>query len=217
MTSVAGPSFHPDAILADYVRSAFVQQVTSLGDLAVKRLLATFANIADEANAVADETFRRLGAQPGEGDMGDVAEEAQDAGIDHYHTLSMLEQAVKNLLAAGLYHVFEQQQKVFEELTRRRLGGIIDLSAFPSWGKVDELRLVTNTVKHAEGSSARQLRARRPELFVSPLLAETGIRPRPEPVKQPLAGEDLYVREEDLEDYSAALVSLWEEVATAVS
>lgn len=120
------PSFQPDPILGDYLRAVFVRQVTRVGEVAAKRLLATFANIADEADAVANEVFERLGNQPGEGDMGDVAEAARDEGVDHYHALSTLEQAVKNLLAAGLYHVFEQQQKVFDGLCARRLGGTLD-------------------------------------------------------------------------------------------
>lgn len=95
--------------------------------------------------------------------------------------------------------------------------GLSTLTGFPSWPNVYELRHVAKVVKHAEGRSAQQLRARRPDLFVSPLLARSGVRPMPEPVKQPLVGEGLYLQERDLQDYTAALVSLWREVAAAVS
>jgi hypothetical protein len=52
----------------------------------------------------------------------------------------------------------------------------IDLASLAAWAKIDELRSVANSVKHAEGGSARQLRQVRPDLFQSPAFAE--IRPK---------------------------------------
>jgi hypothetical protein len=39
------------------------------------------------------------------------------------------------------------------------------------WARIDELRLVANSVKHAEGPSAQQLRELRADLFQNPAFA----------------------------------------------
>jgi len=95
----------------------------------------------------------------------------------------------------------------------------IDLSSLPSWGIIDELRLVANSVKHAEGKSAMQLRELRPELFSNPDLAEIlaeweryGRRQEPGPLLAPLAGEDLFVSENHLKAYADGARSLFEEI-----
>ena len=64
--------------------------------------------ISDQrAEAVATAEFDRLGAEPvGEfwdGDMGDLAETANDKGIAFCETMSGLRQSVLNLFAVGLF------------------------------------------------------------------------------------------------------------------
>jgi hypothetical protein len=94
----------------------------------------------------------------------------------------------------------------------------IDLSSLEPWAKVRELRLVANSVKHGEGSSAKQLRELRPDLFQNPAFARIRVEmgaswfDRQEPLAMPLAGEDLFVTEDDLRNYSAAAVALFEGV-----
>ena len=43
----------------------------------------------------------------------------------------------------------------------------IDIEKFSSWAKVNELRLLANAVKHADGDSCTELKGLRPDLFVS--------------------------------------------------
>ncbi len=73
-----------------------------------------------------------------------------------------------------------------------------------------------NTVKHAEGRSAVQLRERRPELFEHPyskLLRRDAPRFFP-PLRLPLAGDGLYVTEEVLDEYVSAVAGLLGEIAS---
>ena len=91
-------------------------------------------------------------------------------------------QAMLNLLAAGLYHLAEQQLAdsyrdasfhvdpppdtnvgLVSDWYSAHFG--LDLKTLPSWAVFDELRLVANAVKHAEGAATRQLRERRLEFF----------------------------------------------------
>ena len=119
-------------------------------------------------------------------DGSDEAEAAHDIGLSFYEDISKMYQATLNLFSAGLFHVVEQQ---LGDLTRDAAIGQgvsdsklevvvnwykkncqLDLTQFSSWSVIEELRLVANTTKHAEGSSANQLRTKNPKLFQYPLL-----------------------------------------------
>lgn len=192
-------------------------------------VLNTFANLEERAKEKADEFFNNY---PGDEytDPGDVADWANDHSYSWWETMVSLRQSMINLLAAGLFHLIEQQLGAlsldcgYERVRDTKLDVVkawymanlgIDLSLLEPWAKIDELRLVANSVKHAEGGSARQLRQLRPDLFQNPafaeIRAEMGGRwlDRQEPLAMPLAGEDLFVTEDDLRIYSAAAVALF--------
>ena len=49
---------------------------------------------------------------------------------------------------------------------QKRLKDIgIDIVAFSSWTKIDELKQVANAVKHAEGDAVQRLHGLRPDFF----------------------------------------------------
>jgi hypothetical protein len=187
-------------------------------------VLKAFDNLDERANAKGDEFINNY---PGDEytDPADVADWARDHSYSWWETMVSLRQSMVNLMAAGLYHLVEQQlgalslDCAYERVRDTRLDIVrkwyvanlgIDLVSLPAWAKIDELRLVTNAVKHAEGPSAQQLRELRPDLFENPafahIRAEMGDRwvDRQEPLAMPLAGEDLFVTENDLEAYATA-------------
>jgi UDP-N-acetylglucosamine transferase subunit ALG13 len=94
----------------------------------------------------------------------------------------------------------------------------IDIVAFSSASKINELRLVANTVKHADGGSCADLKKIRPDLFVFPDLKkyrdEIGYETMIE-VFTPLAGEDVYIGIEDFKKYVEAVKEFWDELAAA--
>lgn len=165
--------------------------VAAFGECTIQTVLPVYANLNDRAEEIANAEFARLGSEPaGEdcnGELGDLAEAAEEVGIAFYETMVMLRQASINLYAAGLFHLIEQQLAAtchdsaftIPAPKETKLAGVaswyerhfhLHLDSMPSWSALDELRLVANTVKHAEGSSARQLRDRRPELFHDPVI-----------------------------------------------
>src|ERR1039457_504768 len=154
-------------------------------------VLPAFADLNARAEQVAHDYYNRIGAQPAgeyEIDMADVAEDAQQQSYDWWEMMTSLRQTMLNLTAAGLFHLIEQQlatlsrDGLFEESVRdTKLGVVqmwyrdqfgIDVAAMPSWGTINEMRLVANTVKYGEGGSSESLRALRPELFTDPTYAE---------------------------------------------
>lgn len=166
----------------------------------------------------------------------DFAENAEQAGVSHYLMLDGIRQAMLNLFAAALYHAFEQQTMLFHrrevlkpaeendhtllkfsEFQSRLARSGVDIKTFASWAKVEELRLVANAVKHAEGDSGVQLHRLRPDIFENPHHDQFGLSgARGSRIFQPLVGEDLYVSLTDIHDYCATITTFWRELSDAM-
>ena len=138
----------------------------------------------------------------------------------HQTTFKLLRQTTLNLFAAGLFHLVEQRladlcrDASFDVLPPRdtKLSVVtswygdhflLELQKLPPWPTIDEMRLVANVVKHAEGRSAEDSRDVRPELFEF-------VRP----VRMPLAGDDLYVTEDRFRIYGEAAHQFFADIAT---
>jgi hypothetical protein len=83
----------------------------------------------------------------------------------------------------------------------------LDLKDLPQWETIDQLRLVANAVKHADGGSARELRGKREELFRNPIVESMNLAtPNYDrwPLRSPLTGEDLFVTEQIFAEYANA-------------
>jgi hypothetical protein len=186
----------------------FIQQVRLLGPTALERLMEVFADIEGEAERRSRERVIELRSMPGddEGDPSADAEDAMDAGVAHLQELNALRQSILNLLPAGLSHLFEQQRAEYMRIANERGVEAVRLRTLPP--KIVELDLVANTVKHAEGNASAGLRDIRPDLFGQSLWMFD------DRVTAPLAGEGLYVKEDDIRVYAEAVIALWREVAT---
>jgi hypothetical protein len=177
---------------SSYFRREFVPQLRAIVEVLEMRTLPAFSGIEQEAEKVSEEAWDAFMSAPGTGDEdpSDFAEAAEEAGVSHYMLLNGIRQGMVNLFAAPLYHAFEQQVMLFlrrevldlreennpklfqlPEFQRRLKARGLDVTSFHCWGKLDELRLVANTVKHAEGESARKLHALRADMFEHPSIA----------------------------------------------
>ncbi|KOR07535.1 hypothetical protein, partial [Burkholderia cenocepacia] len=101
-------------------------------------------------------------------------------------------------------------------LRKRLAAGGLDISQFSTWSHIDQLRVVANTVKHADGDSADILKAQRPEFFDATRgngqLAAMPFRVT-RSVYRPMSGEDLYLNVADIKAYGAATIKFWDELA----
>jgi len=158
------------------------------------------------------------------------------SGSTPYLLLDGIRQGMLNLFAAALYHAFEQQIMLFHrrevlkpaeendhalltlsEFQSRLARSGVDIKTFSSWAKIEELRLVANAVKHAEGNSAKRLHTLRPDMFQNPHLDQLGLpKTRNSRIFQPLVGEDLYVSLTDIHDYCETLTTFWQELSDAM-
>ncbi len=99
----------------DYCRQV-IRTIQGFRAGALEKVVPAFEGIAEEAERATEAEYERLGgAMPYDDqiDMSDVAEMANDHGIAYYETMSGVRQGVLNVLAVGLYHLFEQQQLFF--------------------------------------------------------------------------------------------------------
>lgn len=225
--------------LASQVRR-LSRPIIAFREYVLRDVLPAFGDIDARAEQVANDYYNRIGAQPAgeyEIDMADVAEAADQHSYDWCEMMSSLRQTMLNLMAAGLFHLVEQQlatlsrDGLFEESVkdtnifavktwyREQLN--VDFEALPSWDVINEMRLVANTVKHGEGGSARDLRAVNPELFTNPAYtalyehAEESLEERVmrATLSAPLSGDDFFVTEEILQGYAERAEAFFGEIA----
>jgi len=223
-----------------YFDTVFVPQIRELVDTLGDRLLPAFDNLEAAAERKSDEEYERLGSLPAseDVDMADLAEKTMDAGVAHYQMMSGLRQGLQNMFAAALYHLYEQQVMLFHRrevldlreendvalfkhsvFLERLLRHGVDVKSLVSWPLIDELRLVANTVKHAEGDSASDLHSRRPELFIAPQVADLPFLGSKAVARvfQPVMGEDVYVSIDDIKRYAIAVEQFWSELSDAMA
>lgn len=221
--------------ISSRIRQTALPFVRVYGQWVEQQIIPLASQITAMADAVEQQAYDELRQRPvGDDYSGDGFEEAEyahDVGLSFYQNLSDMYQGTLNLFAAGLFHVIEQR---LADLTRdgaidiqgpdttlRNVVGWyhehfhVDLKTFPSWRLIDEMRLVANTTKHGEGQSERELRAVRPDIFVSPRLrADPHMAAFPMPVHLPLAGDGLYVTGDDFRNYHRAAEGLFDWLVT---
>ena len=149
----------------------------------------------------------------------------------YIQTITGIKQGLINMFGAGLYHFFEQQllsyhrrEFLFHNLEEHNDPDLlkvtkvceicaengIDLKSIASWSRIyDELRLLANTVKHADGWACDQLRSQRPDLFRSPTSVKLGSFLVSPVVYQPLAGDGIYLSEEEFKRYTEDVKAFW--------
>jgi len=228
---------HNALFWAWYVQEVLIPHYEHLEKAIFQRILPTFEAVENEAEQISNEKWECLIRQPGnpdDDDLSDLAEEAIKEGVSYYIIMMDIRQGLLNNFAVGTWHLFEQDllfihrrellkpheendEKLLKlcEITKRLKQNGIDIEKFRAWDKLDELRLVANTVKHADGASCAQLKDRRPEIFIPPGAHSEHSRiqaPPPAQIFKPLAGEDFYLMPEEIRTYFQALRGFWEEL-----
>lgn len=214
----------------NYIDRNFIPEITAYSQCLTQRLLPTFESLEDEAKEIEQNSLS--GSCPENVDPASVAENAMEAAVRYMHTMTGIRQGLINMFGAGLYHLFEQQllsfgrsqfQSQAEALTEVKLlfkilkEHGIELSTFTTWRRINELRLLANAVKHAEGPSCKELRDLREDLFRSPYSLSLFRLSRGLPVNQPLAGQGIYLRMDDFNRYSEDVKALWTEFGRKLS
>jgi hypothetical protein len=227
--------------LAHQVRQHAIRPVIAFREYVFRDVIPHFCNLNQRADQIASEYYDLAITGPVDedcdGDTSQFAEEGHDQALSWYQMMRSLRQTMLNLLAAGLFHLIEQQlaslgQSAGFENRRPKSTKLqdvaewfksvlnLDLHGLKDWPLIEELRLVANTAKHAEGGSSKKLKALKSQLFCDPALDEmfkgAGFKEYlvNRPVVAPFAGENLFVTESALREYAESVESFFREIAT---
>jgi hypothetical protein len=229
--------------LAHQVRQYAIRPIIAFREYVFRDVIPQFCNLNQRADQIGSEYYDRAITPPVDedcdGDTSQFADEAHDHALSWYEMMRSLRQTMLNLLAAGLFHLTEQQlallgqdasfenrqpkSTALEDLAKW-YGSILrlDLYTLQGWPLIEELRLVANTAKHAEGRSSEKLKSLRPQLFCDPALEKmfegTGVKEYfvNRPVAAPLAGADLFVTEGALQQYAEGVEVFFREIAATL-
>jgi hypothetical protein len=220
-------------IRGDYITGVFVAQIKQFDKMFSETVFPPFADPEAQANKVAQDYWNQKMSEPcgpdgPDQEPGDIADDAQQKSIDFYETMFAMHHTVVNLFTAGAFHLFEQQVgTLLEDWTGKRpkfpfdelgtltlkdaAGNSIAVTSAPMWAKLDELRLVANVVKHAEGDSASKLRAVNDAHFKLPSVRGTELEKwfGDRMLGEPLTGEGIYVTKGDYDAFVAAVIDFW--------
>ena len=210
-----------------------IPQYVNLKRVIIERIAPAFSNIEEEAEEISQKYFDNAGkyGDPENFDPGDYAESAMEKGQEHFELMTNMHFATLNIFTTALFHLYEQhviflfrREILPPALENKRnllslqvayrgfeLSGF-DLKAFRAYQKIRELQLCCNCIKHADGRSCEELKELNPSLFIFPLLrnsaeADTSYRR----IYTPMAGEDIWVTEDDFEEYVVGIINFWNE------
>jgi hypothetical protein len=212
---------------ANTIRARFITGIERFMLFSCERIPALIDTMhADEGKEAARKGERRwldeTGGNP------EHAEDAMwlgvEAYLDHVDETFPLEQSYRNLAAAGIYHLFEQQLAL---LVPNLHGGMVPGGAKSSdfvqvfntaglncpeltGGPIQELRLLANAIKHGEGRSSEELRSLRPDLLERDWFGDRKLDPK---LEEPLAGQGIIIRMDQVRAYGAAIVAFWANLA----
>lgn len=168
---------------------------------------------------------------PDRHDEGSFCEQAHDEGIQHYQALDELGNSARLALISGMFHLWEKSLREWltsrdgvgyfqqgEELPKAIWGSnfaqVLELfegaglfhDSCPIRADIDLCRLVVNTYKHGSGSSFKQLKLKRPDLFDQYDLRST------RNYTCFADYSDLYVEDTIIDQFSTAIVEFWKAV-----
>lgn len=195
----------------------------------MERLLPSFSTLEKEATEIERESLNNSSKHfnPDTDDEACIVEDAYFDGVNHYLVQSQMKQSFLNVSTLWLYHLFEQQLnnislqviKGFDYTQKKpdkpinRIKSCLKekgLDNNPNWIIIyKELRLVANTLKHADGSSKKQLERVRADLFKQNFTNITK-------VTIPLFENEICVSELDFNNYYQAVVGFWDDYFTKI-
>lgn len=170
-------------------------------------------------------------------DPSDYYEAANDRRINYYENMSLMKYNTKLMWISTTFQFWEQQVRKFlyKELKRTHIptykdgtekpfrafcsNGFFeieekfnyfgqDLNKLNSWNKINELRLLTNTIKHGDGPAAKKLKKIRKDIFECDFLDCDLL----ELNRSTLTEITLNVTTEDFIIYCNSLIEFWEEL-----
>lgn len=198
------------------------------------KIFPSFQDIEKEAsdlqNKYYNDTMKLPCNDPDAFDAASIADAALELGIGYYEKISLMKYNTFAMWISMLYQYWEQQTRVFlyeeeshcfelefKKFCTRGIKDIkgeflyhkLDITKLECWKKIDELRLLCNTLKHGDGSSARKLKKKRPDLFVREGLEDIDLLKL---CKSTLLKQVININEKIFYKYCDILIEFWDEL-----
>lgn len=187
------------------------------------QLFPVLGDIETKAEKAAQDAWEQLCSQPGyeDGpDLGDLAEQAEECGIQAYEELNFVRGQLIGLAIAGLYHLWERLLKEFlsrelaentEKIQNLNFPDIVSLLEDFGWElrsesyfcDLETLSLVANTIKHGDGRSCKELAERKPDFFWPEAMASMKSH-------FPVRAENLQMEPKQFDLFSRTVSAFWE-------
>jgi hypothetical protein len=219
------------------LREKYIGELSTIVSLFFEKIYPVFANAEEDAEAIQNKAWDDFMSQPCSCDEdyidpSDFADSFIEFGIEQYEIFSLMryrtlamwiiclcqtweQQLIKFLIdegkKCGLIYESEYIKKGFGFIKDAFLNHGIDFGNLKCWEKVNELRKLVNTLKHADGDSADSLRKLRPDYFdwgMESIFSRDTL----EVYGSTLLDETLRIKPQDFKDYLAALVAFWNEL-----
>lgn len=217
------------------LKQQYIDDLTFLKEMFFGRIQPIFANAEVEAEAYEKELWDSIMSRPCTEDTyfdpGDYVDAIQEKAVERYDMLRLMHYRNLATWICNLCQVWEQQLYSFVIHEAEQEGLKYDPSdikrgfAFSkdvfewhqqpfekmdSWGKIKELRLLVNVIKHAEGDSEQKLRKLRPDYFTQDVCGTQ--HDLMSLYHTTLLEPTLMIQEQDFLDYFNALIKFWEDL-----
>lgn len=217
----------------------FVQELDYFSKILNQKLLPALDIDKDVSNEIEKSESKLSNIfNPESDDPVLFCEKAYEVGVDFSILANGIVQGITNMFTAGLYHFFEQQLLKFhrnellfpneenttelislrEAINRLKNDYRINIAEFRTWGKIEQLKLVSNSIKHGDGWSCARLKEIRPDFFVHPIVKKSEMEidlSSYKPVFQPLAGDGFYISLDTFNEFVETIKLFWDEFEKA--
>jgi len=221
----AQEAFKSELYLFKHQREGFKKDITDIKDLFFERILPAFAypeHEAEEYKKVLWNSLMKQSFDSDEPDPSDCVDYVQEEAINKYQLLLLMRYRTISMWIACMCQVWEQQLFYFviEYVVSDKNKGFQfakfvfeyynqPFEKMKCWAKINELRLLVNVIKHAEGKSEKKLRTIRPDLFTHNASCGLDLLKL---YHSTLLEETIQIDEKDFIEYHNALVAFWDEL-----
>lgn len=217
------------------LREKLKDEIKLIVDIYTNRLSPVFGNIEKEAEEKSDEYYNSVANadwdfEKDPFDLSLVAEDAFEIGLNYYEKISLMRYNNLSAWLTILYQFWEQQVRLFlfeeerhyyvidfkdfcsngiKDIKKEFMNHNENIEKLSSWSKINELRLLCNTIKHGDGGSAEDLRKLLPNIFHR---VEFPSGDMLDLYKTTLNNEVLNISDDFIVRYGTCLLSFWDEL-----
>lgn len=216
------------------LREKKIEEILLFKNTFKERVFPAFSNIEKEADKISNDFYNNAMntsySYYDNIDPAEIAENATEIGVDYYEKYSLMRYNTLAMWISMLYQFWEQQVRKFlydEESHCFKIdfkkfctSGIkdikeefkyhnINIEKLRCWASINELRLVCNTLKHGDGSSAQELKNIRPSFFTREGFEEYDLLLM---YNTTLLEETLNINDQVFYDFCDVLVEFWYEL-----